>query len=238
MFCIIYKITNLLNDMCYVGQTWQPLQKRFLQHKNKNDSPKLFNAIEKYGFNNFKIEFIMAVTSQIMADFYETYFIEKFNSKKREIGYNIDNGGKGVGKCSEETKLKISKTLTGRKPTPFTEQHKTNMSIAKIGHSVSIETRNKISVAHTGKILTKEHSEKIAASHKGLIYVIKNPEQRNMNISNGKKKKITDAQVLEIIDKWNNKEYSGPELAEMYNTTRKYIYAIVSGKKRKLASKK
>ena len=33
----IYKITNTLNGKVYIGQTVKRLQKRFTQHKNKNN---------------------------------------------------------------------------------------------------------------------------------------------------------------------------------------------------------
>ncbi|MBR1647770.1 MAG: GIY-YIG nuclease family protein [Selenomonadaceae bacterium] len=32
----IYKITNRLNNKPYVGQTRQPIEKRFMQHLNDN----------------------------------------------------------------------------------------------------------------------------------------------------------------------------------------------------------
>lgn len=37
------------------------------------------------------------------------------------------------------------------------------------------------------------------------------------------------------IKKWKSGKYTGSELANMYNTSKSYIYSIVSGRKRKLA---
>lgn len=116
----IYKITNLINGKCYVGQTTQPINIRFSQHcsdsklrvKNKTY---LHNAIKKYGRDNFKIEVLV-----------ECYSQKELNSKEIELiaqlktlhphGYNLRTGGKECGECSEETKKKISENRKGIYP--------------------------------------------------------------------------------------------------------------------------
>lgn len=47
----------------------------------------------------------------------EIKYIKEYNSKNNKIGYNLTDGGGGMKgyKVSQETKDKISKTLTGRK---------------------------------------------------------------------------------------------------------------------------
>jgi phage repressor protein C with HTH and peptisase S24 domain len=68
---------------------------------------------------------------------------------------------------SEETRLKISQALS-RKKRLFTEEHKRNISVAKLGkkgqHIVSEETRLKISQALSGKkrLFTDEAKRNIA----------------------------------------------------------------------------
>ena len=57
----IYKITNLINNKIYIGQTINPISQRWSAHKShaKNGSThKLGRAIRKYGEENFKIELI------------------------------------------------------------------------------------------------------------------------------------------------------------------------------------
>lgn len=51
-------------------------------------------------------------------------------------------------KLSEETKRKMSIAQKGKKRGPFTEEHKRKISLAHIGKKVSKETRKKISIAH------------------------------------------------------------------------------------------
>ena len=59
---VIYKITNILNDKPYVGQTRQPIEKRFLEHSKAN-SP-LGNAMRQCGLENFTIEVIETCETQ------------------------------------------------------------------------------------------------------------------------------------------------------------------------------
>ena len=54
----IYKITNLINNKCYIGKTERTIQERWrehLRHRNSLDLP-LSRALNKYGVENFQIE--------------------------------------------------------------------------------------------------------------------------------------------------------------------------------------
>ena len=58
---IIYKISNDINNKIYIGKTLETIEKRFAQHlkdakKRKTEKRLLYNAINKYGANHFKIE--------------------------------------------------------------------------------------------------------------------------------------------------------------------------------------
>ena len=55
----IYKITNLINGKIYVGKTEGTYIKRFETHKYNAKSGKegyLYNAIRKYGEDNFVVD--------------------------------------------------------------------------------------------------------------------------------------------------------------------------------------
>jgi hypothetical protein len=67
------------------------------------------------------------------------------------MGKNPWNKGK-TGIYSDETRAKISNTLTGRKSIPLTEYQKDCISKAHKGKLVSEETRKKSSDSHKGKI--------------------------------------------------------------------------------------
>jgi len=90
---IIYKITNLLNNKVYIGQTKKTLEERWVMHCRDNDTP-IDKEIHKIGKDNFTYE-----TIDYTANFYELnkkerYWIRKYNSV--EEGYNILAGGNGV----------------------------------------------------------------------------------------------------------------------------------------------
>lgn len=86
----IYKITNRLNNKPYVGQTRQPIEKRFIQH-SKADSP-LGAAMRHCGLENFTIEVIETCETQEQANERERFWIRVLNTKVPN-SYNRSNGG-------------------------------------------------------------------------------------------------------------------------------------------------
>lgn len=148
MFGIIYVITNNINNKVYVGQTWQSMNNRFSQHKRDGKCLKLHRAFEKYGKNNFKISLCTIAHSQEVLDYWECFFIKKYDSIKN--GYNIREGG-SKGKLSPISKRKISKALQGN----------TNSKDRKL----STIHKNRISKSNKGKKLTKTHRENLSKSH-------------------------------------------------------------------------
>jgi group I intron endonuclease len=96
---IIYKITNKVNQKVYIGQTIQSLSQRRSGHihdvvKNKSNSY-LHKAINKYGVDSFDWEIIYECHSNDELDYWEMYFINKYNSMAPG-GYNLTCGGGGI----------------------------------------------------------------------------------------------------------------------------------------------
>lgn len=52
----IYKITCIANRKCYIGQTFQSVEKRWQCHINGKGSKAVYNAIEKHSIDMFKFE--------------------------------------------------------------------------------------------------------------------------------------------------------------------------------------
>ena len=89
---VIYKHTNLINNKSYIGQTSQEVSNRWHNGKGYQDSPKFWNAIQKYGWNNFKHEIIEQNIPTIEeADNREAYWISFYDTINN--GYNINEGG-------------------------------------------------------------------------------------------------------------------------------------------------
>lgn len=97
----IYKITNLVNNKIYIGQTIQNPINRWYRHcqvkclsKNERNMA-IKRAIFKYGKECFKFEVIETLNncSRQLLDDREVYWINYYNSYN--TGYNCTKGGTG-----------------------------------------------------------------------------------------------------------------------------------------------
>lgn len=161
----IYKIKNIINGMTYVGQTINSLEKRWKYHILPSSNCRyLKSAFKKYGIHNFEFKLICICFDSDL-NYFETKYIQTLNTIVPN-GYNLREGGSN-GRHNEETKKKISKTLTGR----------TDIIHAKtqLGIPLSEETKKKISESlkgrpkprpKTGKPLPEETKHKISIACK------------------------------------------------------------------------
>lgn len=166
----VYLIYNNFDANVYVGETIQPINKRFKQHvyESNNTKQKSYNyllskAIRKYGYANFFVKELECVTgydkkivkNQIQE--LEKLYIKKYNSF--ECGYNMDEGGLG-GKCqSEEIRKRLSNI---KKQDPKTKER---MDYAR----KFIKTSYTIAYNYcTGQKLNEFNSAKKAAEFYGL----------------------------------------------------------------------
>ncbi len=151
----VYKISNIINNKIYFGVTQQDLKVRWQQHKcNSNKkSYHLYNAIKKYGFDNFYIEIVFeAQTKKEMLD-KEIELISMYNTNNRLYGYNNSTGGE-----------------SSRKGCKLTQEQKNNISEYqknRIRKSHSIETIKKMSLVAKGRDMTKV-IEKSVKVRKGI----------------------------------------------------------------------
>lgn len=90
----VYKYTNLINGKIYIGQTIGTLKYRAGYNGYKyRKCPYFYNAIQKYGWDNFMVEILQDNLTHAQANELEIEYIKKFNSQNPEIGYNISDGG-------------------------------------------------------------------------------------------------------------------------------------------------
>ena len=90
----IYKITNNINNKCYIGQSVH-IERRFYEHQHENYwflDRKIYQAFKKYGLENFSFEVIEECNENEL-DEKEKYWIEYYDSYAN--GYNMTIGGEG-----------------------------------------------------------------------------------------------------------------------------------------------
>ena len=118
-FGIIYKITNTINNMIYIGQTKVGLKRRWYSHisaaKQNKRNNRFYNALTKYGKESFTLLKIDEATSQEELDNKEIYWIAYYKSNNKKYGYNSTSGGEYNKVYSEEVKRKISNANKGNK---------------------------------------------------------------------------------------------------------------------------
>lgn len=195
----IYKITNNVNGKLYIG-------KDALDRNDYYGSGKLIKrAIKKYGKNNFKKEIIDKCKTVEQLNRKEKFWIKKLNSRI-PLGYNIEEGGNGGASFTgnhhtNETKIKISKALLGKK---FSKERRKNISKGKLGKSIdgssrrgllhSDEHKKRISKSLSGRKLTKIHKQNISKAKKGK----ENIALQGRIISKEWRKKISISQKIRL----------------------------------------
>lgn len=175
----IYKITNLVNNKVYIGQSID-IENRWRQHiqklnNNRHINKHLQSSWNKYTSKCFSFSVICECTEDKLTEM-EQYWIDMYGGINSGLNYNNrDAGNKGrlskesIRKCSESakkvkhkplsesTKLKISNTMKGR---PCNNK----------GYRHSEEIKKYISMCSKGKKRkprSTEHRKKLSESLKG-----------------------------------------------------------------------
>lgn len=134
LYCV-YMHINKINGKRYIGQTKRNPTSRFGRNgSNYHKCPYFYNAIKKYGWNNFEHIIIQDNLTREQANLLEEINIATYNTTNDSFGYNLKAGGDNGGKCSEETKRKISETQKGKH---LSEEHKINISKARLGQRLT-----------------------------------------------------------------------------------------------------
>lgn len=90
---IVYKHENLVNHKIYIGITCNAPKRRWKAGSGYNHNVYFYNAIKKYGWDNFKHDVLYENLTKEQAEEIEIRLIKKYNSTNKEKGYNIHPGG-------------------------------------------------------------------------------------------------------------------------------------------------
>lgn len=162
-----------MNGKRYVGITRQRPESRWGINGNnyKNKCPHFWNAIQKYGWDNFDHMVVAQQLSKEGACTMEIELIKKYNTQDRNHGYNTMSGGTAPS-IPEEVREKMSLSMMGNKNGlghPCTEEKKRKISESQKGRRLTGEHREKLSRAKAGKHHrppSEETRRKISDSHK------------------------------------------------------------------------
>ena len=144
MIGFIYKYENKINHKVYIGQTTD-LVNRKSSHRYKStfEKTKFYNAIRKYGWDNFDFDILAQVEEETLEqvcatlDELEIKFISEYDSFNN--GYNSTAGGH----CyrGKEVSEEFREYCRNRQ---YSEETRRKMSEAAHNRIVSEETKNKL----------------------------------------------------------------------------------------------
>ena len=142
----VYKITNTLNGKVYIGQTVD-YRKRKVGHfsylrRNAHRNRYLQKSFNKYGESSFKMEIIKECAVDEL-DKLEIYYMRKYNSIDKTLGYNMVIGGNTNKSFPDYIRQKMSRSQKGR---IISEEHRKRIGKWHKGKTISpkdIEKANK-----------------------------------------------------------------------------------------------
>ena len=205
---LIYKITNKINNCIYIGKTIRSLEVRIAEHKR--DSLKyngqniaLYNAVQKYGWDNFTIEVVEDNIPQEKIDEKEQYYIDKYNSYTE--GYNCTLGGDGGRTSSKLSSTEVMEIIS-------ILQDENNLDdFGDIGQKYNID-RSVISNINNGKTRVMDN----------LNYPLRKYNTTGLTISREKYAKI-------VYDLINNSSLNLQDIANKYELSESQMTAINQG---------
>ena len=232
----IYMVVNMVNHKKYIGQS-KNIKKRFQSHhlvdyKNENNcnyNTKFYQAIRKYGIDNFEV-IVLQLCKEEELDDLEIKFIKEFDTFKN--GYNSTEGGQfwSPNIHSEEIETKRRQTREKNKSL-MSENHPR----AKLTNQQVWDIRQRYIDGESIKDIYQDFKDLYSSQQTfkrivlGQTYVtvgnIPNKEQiRHTNA------KLTDVQVKEIRSSYKKGVISYRELGEKYGLSESSIAAIIKRK--------
>jgi group I intron endonuclease len=153
-FAGIYAIQNTINNKIYIGQS-KNITKRIYGHKSFSQIGRkqhLYNAINKYGWDAFRIVLLEKVDNIFELNEREQYWISFYNATDHSVGYNTRSFSDL--KRNNITKIKITIPRKGRR-----HSEETRIKMCIVQRQRSMETRIKTSLSRQKLYHTQEHTE-------------------------------------------------------------------------------
>lgn len=232
----IYLVKNLINSHGYIGQSVN-IKKRFINHhcvdyknpKNCCYNTKFYQALRKYGLENFSIQ-ILELCPPSELDQKEIYYIGKYDTYNH--GYNSTVGGQEWTPLihSEETERKRKQTLSQTQAL-MAENHPR----AKMSNEEVLSVRQRYINGETVKSIYEDYKNLysnegtfrriiLGKSYKSVASM---PTKEEIRYTNAK---LTSDQVKELRNKYSTKMYSYAALGREYGISGTSARNIVTRK--------
>ena len=190
----VYMHKNKINNKVYIGITRRKPHQRWGNGSGYKQNSYFYNAIKKYGWDNF--EHIILFENLHPDDAYkkEQELIALFKSNHKEYGYNRSIGGEfgslGV-VVSEETKEKIRKARTGKN---LSDEAKEKDRLAHLGSKNAMWGKpspkrgrkfGALSESHKEKLREKSNPKMVMCIELNIIYESISQAERETGINKG-----------------------------------------------------
>ena len=237
MWCV-YMHTNKINDKKYIGITSRDVESRWRNGLGyQSGQPVFWNAIQKYGWDNFEHEIIAQDLDEYTAKQLEIDLINKYKTncrkyKNPEYGYNMTDGGDGTtGRThTDETKEKLKIVATGRKAS---DETRLKLSEAKKGTNNSFYGRHHSE--ETKRILSDKTKEKLSNPENHPMYgKHQSEESKKKNMESQLKKSVVQLNkigefIAEYISINEASRYTGIEHINISNCCNHKLHYNTAG---------
>jgi hypothetical protein len=268
---IIYQIINIQNRKSYIGKTSDENSIEYIENHFKNAFKKddlkenrngrhFYNAIRKYGRQNFKIIILGEIYGDSIEKFKQNlneaeiaciYHFRTFGSDGEHAdsiyGYNMTKGGDGWykgHKQSQETIEKSSKSRTG-KPSSLKGKTYEEMSGIQKAKERKLNSSLKMSGENHPLFNKKHKNESIQlmkehASMKGKTWISVLGHKRDIGkgSSNPAYVHFSDNEINDIINLYTIKKYLVIDIQKIYSFNRKTIFRVLKENNITLRSRK
>lgn len=228
----IYRIYNTINNKSYIGQS-KNIKKRILYHhlcdfNNPNNccyENKFYQAIRKYGLDNFEVEILVLCKEEDLNE-NEIRLIGKFDSFKN--GYNSTEGGQYLSDNIHSFETELKRQVT-REITKALQDE--NHPRARLSNEEVVKIRQRYIDGETCENIQKDYLDYTLGSFKKIIFgqsykrVGNIPPQEERRRTNAR---FTADQVRYIRNKYQTEKVSHAKLAEEFGVSQATITGIIS----------
>lgn len=227
--CCIYKITNIINNKIYIGQTTN-FRKRLSDYKNahkkKYATQPIIQAIRHYGTDNFTIE-ILKLCDNDNLSIYENKYIDKYRSHLPEFGYNVVKNSDNKSNNSELSRKYKSIGHIGLKESKETKKKKSNLILAIKDGTLLICDSGKLFGDYIGvsKDMVKNGLRQPSRIGGYRLYYDDYNKRQEIREKMMKKRSIRDKGYMSVLDTLDKIEKEGVETSfYIFKSINKLVY--------------